>query len=64
MYGYNNPYAQTSKNNEHVLEDLSAAVYITNPVNTFFRNKNISKMLKLKLKKTIIDKTLNICIRN
>jgi len=30
----------------------------------FFKNKNISKKLKLGLKNTIIDKTLNICIRN
>jgi hypothetical protein len=30
----------------------------------FFKNKNISKKLKLRLKKTIIDKTFNICIRN
>jgi len=30
----------------------------------FFRNKNMSKNLKLRLKNTIIDKTFNICIRN
>jgi hypothetical protein len=30
----------------------------------FFKSKNISKKLKLKLKNTIIDKNINICIRN
>jgi len=30
----------------------------------FFKNKNISKKLKLRLKNTIIEKNVNICIRN
>jgi len=30
----------------------------------FFRNKNISKKLKLTLKNTIMEKNFNICIRN
>jgi len=30
----------------------------------FFKNKNISKKIKLRLKNTIIDKVFNICIRN
>ena len=33
-------------------------------VQNFFKNKNISKKLKLRLKNTIIDKTLNMCVRN
>ena len=30
----------------------------------FLKNKNISKKLKLRLKNTIIDKCVNICVRN
>jgi hypothetical protein len=30
----------------------------------FFKNKNISKKLKLRLKNTIIDENVNTCIRN
>jgi hypothetical protein len=30
----------------------------------FFKNKNISKKLKLRLKNTIIDENVNKCIRN
>jgi len=33
-------------------------------VQIFFKNKNISKKLKSRLKNTIIDKTLNMCVRN
>jgi len=29
-----------------------------------FRNKNLSKKLKLRLKNTTIDKNFNICVRN
>ena len=33
-------------------------------LHNFFKNKNISKKLKLRLKDTIIDKNVNVYIRN